>query len=301
MNIESVLSDAELLELTSKSDLNASWNIFVDYTIIIAAFAMMAKWPNPFVLLLGIFILGGRQLALAVIVHECGHRVLFNSPKLNDVVGQWLGGYLVFSDMGGYMKGHWQHHRLAGTEDDPDLKNYRDYPVARSRFRRKAWRDLSGQTGWRRLKSIGRALRNYHKLNTAQQQFLRRSIASNLAMALLLAAFGVSWLYLIWVIAFVTSHMFIVRVRQLAEHAAVPDLYDLDPRKNTRTLYANWIERLLFAPHHLNYHLEHHLLATIPIYHLKKTHQLLQEKGFYDNIHFTRGYFRVLKEVTVPG
>ena len=301
MNIETVLSDAELLELTSKSDLNATWNIFVDYAIIMGAFTMMAMWPNPLVILVGIFILGGRQLALAVIVHECGHRVLFNSPKLNDIAGQWLGGYLVFSHMGDYMKGHWQHHRLAGTEDDPDLKNYRDYPVARSRFRRKAWRDLSGQTGWRRLKSIGRALRNYHQLDAEQQQFLRRSLASNLAMALLLTAFGVPWLYLIWVIAFVTSYMFIVRVRQLAEHAAVPDIYDTDPRRNTRTVYANWFERLLFAPHHLNYHLEHHLLATIPIYHLKKAHQLLKAKGFYDDTHFTKGYFRVLKEVTVAG
>lgn len=63
--------------------------------------------------------------------------------------------------------------------------------------------------------------------------------------------------------------IFVVCVRQVAEHAAVPNLDNNDPRQHTRTVFANWLERLLFAPHHLNYHLEHHLLATIPIYYLR--------------------------------
>lgn len=301
MNIQSVLTATELEQVTGKSNFNAMWIIFVDYAIIAIAFAVMAVWPNPLTLLAGIFVLGGRQLALAVIVHECGHRTLFNSPKLNEICGQWLGGYLVFSHMGDYMKGHWLHHSRAGTADDPDLKNYQAYPFKRSSLRRKIGRDLSGQTGWRRIRSIGRALIHYRTLDAEQQQFLRRSVLCNIALLLIVSSLGAPWLYLVWVIAFITSHMFVVRVRQVAEHAAVPNLYNKDPRQHTRTVYANWLERLLFAPHHLNYHLEHHLLATIPIYHLRQTHELLKARGMYNDTHFPTGYLSVLREVTVPG
>ena len=87
--------------------------------------------------------------------------------------------------------------------------------------------------------------------------------------------------------------------RQVAEHGAVPDLYDLDPRLNTRTIVANALERLVFCPLGVNYHLEHHMLASVPIYNLPKMHRLLRDKGCYDRVHFPRGYLALLREVTV--
>ncbi|MDG1910512.1 MAG: fatty acid desaturase, partial [Pseudomonadales bacterium] len=107
-----------------------------------------------------------------------------------------------------------------------------------------------------------------------------------------------AWLYAIWVIAFMTTHMLVVRIRQIAEHAAVPDLLYLDPRKNTRTLYVNALENLLIAPHGVNYHLEHHLLASVPIYQLPTFHDMLLKKGFYDEVSFQRGYLDLLRSVT---
>jgi fatty acid desaturase len=104
-----------------------------------------------------------------------------------------------------------------------------------------------------------------------------------------------------WPAAFMTSHMLIVRVRQVAEHASVPDLFDPDPRKNTRTTYVNWLQRLLLCPHDLNYHVEHHFLASVPIYRLRKMHGFLQDRGFYSDTHFPKGYLTMLREVTVPG
>lgn len=301
MNTSTLLSAKEQHYLTRKSNWRGAWIIFVDYAIITGTFAALVWWPNIPVIIVSLFVLGGRQLALAVIVHECGHRTLFKSPLLNDVCGRWFGAYPLFTDMGAYMTGHWQHHRLAGTQNDPDLKNYRAYPVPRSSLRRKIWRDLSGQTGWRRLKSIGRALRHYSSLADAQKRLLRRSLLCNLVLLALLTASGAPWLYAMWVLAFVTTHMFIVRIRQIAEHAAVPNANDTDPRNNTRTVYANPLENLLFAPHSLNYHLEHHLLPTIPIYRLKQAHRLLKAKAAYTHTTFPKGYVNVLKSLTLPG
>jgi len=41
----------------------------------------------------------------------------------------------------------------------------------------------------------------------------------------------------------------------------------------------NALGRALLFPHHVNYHLEHHLYPAVPHYHLPQLHRLLDEKG----------------------
>ena len=196
------------------------------------------------------------------------------------------------------MQGHLVHHRTAGTAEDPDLKNYQDYPITRARFRRKVLRDITGRIGWRRVKSIAGSLTKLDRLQPNVRQTMIRSLGVNLALLAVLTAFGQPWLFTLWIIAFMTSHMLISRIRQISEHAAVPDLYDLDARQNTRTIYINALERLLVAPHDLNYHLEHHLLASVPIYRLRELHNLLLSKGYYEGVEFPHGYLSLLRRVT---
>ena len=57
---------------------------------------------------------------------------------------------------------------------------------------------------------------------------------------------------------------------------------------------ARWWERLLIAPNCVNYHLEHHLLMTVPHYNLPRMHRLLRERGALDDACVTRGYPGVL-------
>lgn len=299
--IRDVLTEAEFRHITSRSDLRAAGIVAYDWAVIIGLFALAAAFPNPLVYLLVIILLGGRMMAFGVLVHETGHKTLFTSPAVNDFVGKWLSGYWVFSDKDAYMRGHLEHHRDAGTRDDPDLKNYEAYPVTTTSFKRKVTRDLTGQLGWRRLKSIAKSLRNLDRLPESARQTVVRSLGVNLALLLVLTLLGQPWLFLLWVMAFMTSHMLIVRIRQVAEHAAVPDLYDPDARKNTRTIYINWLERLLVADHDLNYHLEHHLLASVPIYRLRELHNILLARGYYEGVEFPRGYINLLRQVTYAG
>ena len=296
MNLRQILSQEEFDAVTRRSDFLGARIILFDWIVIAGTFYLAAQYPNPLVWLLAIIVLGTRQLGFGVVVHETGHRTLFNSPAVNDFCGKWLSGYFVFSDKDSYMRGHLKHHQSAGTDKDPDLPNYQSYPIDRTSFRRKIVRDLTGQVGFRRVRSIGRALRKLPTLDPATRQYLLGSIGANFLLALVLLAFGHATLFLLWAVAFMTSHMLVSRIRQIAEHASVPDLFDADPRKNTRTLYISWWERLLIAPHHVNYHLEHHLMASVPIYRLKQLHELLLKKGFYDGVDFERGYFSLLRK-----
>ena len=299
MNTKSLFTDDEFNFITSKNTLYAWRIVLFDWAVIIATFVLCAHFPNPFTILLGIFILGSRQLGLAVVVHETGHRTFFSSNKLNDWVGNWLTGYWVFSNKDSYMKVHLKHHQFAGTQDDPDLNNYRNYPISRTSLQRKIIRDLTGQIGWRRIKSIGRSIRKLGSMSPQSATYLKRSIAINLVMITVMSSFGAAWLYLMWLVAFMTTHMLVVRIRQIGEHAAVPDLTSTDARLNTRTLHINWLERLFIAPHGVNFHLEHHILASVPIYRLKDMHRLLLKKGYYDGMRFQRGYYSLLNGVSV--
>lgn len=299
MNIRDQVSPEEFAEVTARNNWLGASIVLFDWLMIAGLFFLAAAFPNPLVILLVIILLGGRQLGFGVIVHETGHRSLFDSHAVNDFCGKWLSGYWIFSDKEAYMKGHWKHHQEAGTLQDPDLSNYQAYPVSRRSFQRKVTRDLTGQVGWRRIKSIGRSILNLGDLKPQARQTVVRSILVNAAMLAVVAALGYAWLYILWLVAFMTSHMLVSRIRQIAEHAAVPDPLSSDPRRNTRTMHINALERLLIAPHQVSYHLEHHLMASIPIYRLKRLHEILLRNGYYEGVEFPRGYFNLLRQVTI--
>jgi fatty acid desaturase len=68
-----------------------------------------------------------------------------------------------------------------------------------------------------------------------------------------------------------------------------------DELRNTRTTIARWWERLLIAPNYVNYHLEHHLVMTVPHYHLPRMHRLLHARGALDGACVVTGYPAVLR------
>ena len=141
----------ELQQFTEKSDARGAWVVFCQWAITIALFAVMAVWPNPITLILGAILLGGRQLGFFVLTHEAGHRTLFKTQSLNDLTSRWLTSPVDYFNGDAYMREHLVHHQAAGTERDPDLANYADYPISKERFKRKLKRDLTGQTGIRNL------------------------------------------------------------------------------------------------------------------------------------------------------
>lgn len=300
MNVKDVLTSDEIETISKRNDLKAIWLFVCNYAITAGIFAMMALWPNVLTILLGVVLLGGRQLGFGVLVHECGHGTLFSSKRLNEFCGEWLAAAPTFNNMKAYSRGHLAHHRLAGTREDPDLPNYRDYPITRDRLKRKLLRDATGQTGWKQTRGLFKALVQFNAQKPEQRLALARGLVFNAVMVGIFFYVGAPWLYLVWWAAMLTSNRLVSRLRQVAEHAAVPDLFDLDPRRNTRTIPANWLDRLVFCPLGVSYHLEHHMMASIPIYNLPTMHRLLKQKGFYDEVAFPRTYLSMLRQVTEP-
>ena len=78
----------------------------------------------------------------------------------------------------------------------------------------------------------------------------------------------------------------ILRLRAICEHGATADfsspLTAARSESNQAAEPANVLGRALLFPHHVNYHLEHHLYPAVPHYHLPRLHRLLAEKGALD-------------------
>jgi fatty acid desaturase len=299
MKITDFASGEELAVFTQRNDWTAARYVLFNWAFVAAIFWGVAVWTNPVSILVGIALLGGRQLAFAALMHDCGHRMLFSSDRANAMVGQWLCAYPILSDQPRYAAGHMKHHAFAGTRKDPDLPNYQAYPISRKSFRRKVFRDLTGQTGWKALRATWR--RGQTELTKAPWE--GNALAGHAlvlgAMFAVLHACGQGMLFLMWPVAYLTSYMLIARLRQIAEHGAVPDLFDADPRKNTRTTLVRGWEKLFVAPFNLNYHLEHHFQANVPCYHLPALHRFLLDKGVYEETEFPNGYGELFAR-TVP-
>jgi len=122
-------------------------------------------------------------------------------------------------------------------------------------------------------------------------------IVFNLAFLAGLAASGRVGAYpLLLAVTIVTWMMVITRIRNIAEHAVVPD--SDDPLRNTRTTRAGFLERLFIAPYYVNYHLEHHLLFYVPCYNLPRVHEILSRSPHAARMEVQPNYAAVLRLAT---
>ncbi|MGH0031752.1 MAG: fatty acid desaturase family protein [Myxococcota bacterium] len=286
------ITKQELGELLHQNQ--RSWvSIGFNWAVVFASFWMVARWPNPFTVILALFLIGARQLGFAVLMHEASHRTLLPDRRWNDRVGNWLCAYPVFSDLRPYRPYHVQHHARTGTVDDPDLGLVKPFPITAQSLRRKFWRDLSGQTGLKFFKAgVSRTFGRYREDADARRA-AQGVLVTNAVLLGILTLAGHPWLYLLWVGAWFTTNTLVTRIRAIAEHALTPDREE--PFGRTRTTIARWWERLFIAPNRVNFHLEHHLVMTVPHYHLPRMHRLLKERGMLDDSPVDVGYWSVLK------
>ena len=298
----------DLLSLEEKRRLGAKSNgvgmllVLHAWAFILGSMALFAWWPNPFTFLLGVMVIGGRQLGLAILMHDAAHGLLLADRRLNDWAGSWLCAFPVFTSLTLYRPYHLQHHRFTQQTGDPDLGLSAPFPISRTSLRRKIVRDLTGQTAYlRRGDQIRRALGPADappivRLGRLWQRE-KGALLANAAMLVACSAAGYWWLYpALWLLPLATWYQLISRIRNIAEHAVVPD--NDDPLRNTRTTYANPLMRLLVAPYWVNYHLEHHLFMFVPCWRLPEAHRQLLVAGRRDSMEIKPGYLAVLKAAT---
>ena len=300
--------DSDQIEFLRKKDNSKGLSLIAHaWAIILLSVALFSIFPNIFTFFIAVVVIGGRQLGLAVLMHEGAHGLTNNSTKVNDILSQWLCAFPAWLDTYGYRHYHLSHHRYTQKDNDPDIGLSRPFPVSKLSFARKVLRDLLGVSGVQQryelifnlflnkevLKENGKNITGFKSKNTLLGIFV-----SNTILFFIMSLFGSWWFYFaFWLLPLFTFYQLFLRIRNIAEHAGVK--LDCDDFDNARTTYANLFERAFVAPYYVNYHLEHHLLMFIPCYKLKRAHQMMLNNGHHDKMEIKSGYISLLKSVLV--
>ncbi len=302
MHAREVVDAADLAHLRRRVTWKGLGLVAHAWALIAAAIALVAHWPNPGTFLLAVAIIGSRQLGLLILMHEGAHNTLTANAALNMRVSQWFCAYPMFADTAAYRGYHLQHHAHTQQPEDPDLVLSAPFPISKASYRRKFLRDITGRTGYAQRKAqFLNALGEPGWPITRRAAWFRQKLGPqcvvNAILFAAMAAAGVWWAYpLLWLLPMLTWMMVITRIRNIAEHAVVPDCDD--PLRNTRTTHAGFFERLFIAPYYVNYHLEHHLLIFVPCYNLPALHRLLARGKHAGRMEVQPGYVAVLRLAT---
>lgn len=290
-----ILDSEEQHRLRQRSNAMGFWLLAHCWGVIAASMALFALFPNVVTFLIGIMLIGSRQLGLAILMHEASHGMLFRSRGVNERLGQWITAWPMLLNMKNYRIRHMAHHRFTRTDKDPENYLYTPFPVTKGSMARKILRDFTGIVFLRTQIGIfsflwgekeGRAKRLY--------DFYHGPV---LFYGIFIAAFAlagrIDLFLLMWLLPLITTQQFFLRIRNIAEHAAVPDIED--PLKNSRTTLAGAFERMTFAPYFVNYHIEHHMVPFVPCWRLPEVHKIMLAKGFGKEMEIARGYGDIIR------
>lgn len=248
--------------------------------------------------------IGSRQHALGYLMHEGSHYFLFPKNKIvNDFVGELFAAWPLFLSMRNYRETHFNHHRHATTNKDPEWMRRQtlaswQFPTTSVKLFLILLKTVLG------LNTVSMLTTFNPKRNSNPSQNQKKSNLFFLRLGYYLLIVAILtylklWtiIALYWFVPYLTWLQLISRLRSIAEHYALE--YD-QPLRQTRSISTNLWEKLFIAPLNLNYHLEHHLYPSVPFYNLAKLHQcLLKSDVFRQEAHLTNGYLGVLKECTL--
>ncbi len=297
-----LLTAAELAPLTQLSDARSL--LAVAQTLLLAAAGMLLvlwSWTTQWWwggAPAGLVLIGVAQHGLFILAHEAAHYRLLSNRMLNDLLGRLIGMSGGVS-MCTYRVTHRLHHNNLYGPEDPDTAIHGGYPRGRAYLWKKLVQDLLGWNAWKTFAYFFGApainadtQRRISPLDDTSPQLraaARRDRWGVVAFHLLapLAAWGLGGTggllgYLgLWTLPLLTVLQPILRLRAVCEHGAVRDLSSpLTAARTNRTWGSllNWLGRFFLFPHHVNYHLEHHLYPAVPHYHLPRLHRLLVER-----------------------
>ena len=303
---EEILDSSQIKYLRTKSSLMGTLLVAHAWLVIFSLLFIYTLFPSFILYLVVITLIAGRQLGLAILMHEGAHGLIANNVRFNNYISQFFCAFPMAVDTYDYRHYHLKHHRHTQTEDDPDLVLSKPFPITKSSFIRKMLRDLTGMTGIKQryqsiqktfdndtLKVDGKEISGFKSKST-----LRGILLSQLLIFISMSVVGNWWYYFaFWIVPALTIFQFFYRIRNIAEHAVVPN--DCDDFNNARTTNASFIERCFVAPYYVNYHLEHHLFMFIPCYKLKDAHNLLVAKKYTNRMEIKKGYIPLLKSILV--
>lgn len=282
-----------------------------------------------------VLFIAGRAGVFLQLAHEAGHRLIASNAKFNDWFGNWIATYPIGLDLRGYAVPHTRHHACPNRPCDPvsDSEKYQVCDIRSPKLWFLFLKDLLGITAVTIRFLYQQPLSNKEKkdiedyLETNDEKYLacraggesswqalKKYLSIGAVQLVILGAlfnFNLFHYVILWIVPLMTAHMFLMRVRGIAEHGLGIQLGVTDLERNNRgTLYTRSLgtpanrysfflltlpERLLIGSLNVYYHHEHHLFPKVPYYNLPKLHAMICDKEQACNpFVFASGYFACL-------
>ena len=289
-----------LAPLTRLDPVRSTLAVVQTFALIATVAALAVTFWSWWAALAAIVLMAPLAHALFILAHDAAHYRLYETRWLNDLVGR-VCGTLAGLSMCTYRVIHRLHHNHLYGPEDPDIALHGGYPRGRMYLARKLAKDLAGLTAWKTYAYFFGAPAVNADTNTAARplddtsprlrQAARRDrwgvLAFHVAMPAVAFAAGWGWYYVVlWVVPLATVLQVIFRLRAICEHGALTDY--ASPLTAARTNLPNWWQRYLLFPHHVNYHIEHHLYPAVPHYNLPRLHQALKAHGILEGAEVRR-------------
>jgi fatty acid desaturase len=297
------LTPHELEPLVRIDDARSAASVLLTLVPLLAVLALAATLWTWWAVLLALPVVAAQQHAMFVLVHESAHYRMFRNRRLNDTAGRTLAA-LVGISMCTYRVVHRLHHNHLCSDIDPDIALNGGYPRGKAYLLKKLAVDLSGLTAWKTYKYFFGAPAANAATQTAQRPLddtapalrnaaiadRRTVVIVQILLPLAVLAFagtaGLLKYFVLWVAPALTLLQATLRVRAIAEHGAPPAIDS--PFTAARTNLANPLLRFFLFPHHVGYHIEHHLYPAVPHYRLPALHELLRRRGNLDQAEVRR-------------
>jgi fatty acid desaturase len=292
--VRRLLPPERLAELTRLSAWRSS--AAIAQTLGIVAVTLAIGWTHFtwWLVVPAVVLIGMQQHALFVLAHDAAHYRLFEHRALNDAIGRFVGSVGGVSMMS-YRVIHRLHHNNLYGDVDPDIALHGGYPRGKAYLVRKLLKDLTGATAFKTYayffgnpainSATQQAQRPLDDTSEALRTAARRDrwgvVAFHVGAPLVALGLGgpiaLGKFLVLWTLPLLTVIQPILRLRAICEHGAVTDL--TTPLTAARTNLAGPFARLVLFPHHVNYHVEHHLFPAVPHYRLPELHRELEELG----------------------
>ena len=286
---EGKLTREELKGFMQRSDAEgfrrlALWLIVLagSTTLVALAWNSWLIWPAMF--LHGIVLVHHFSLQ-----HECVHYTVFRTRWINDLVGQ-ICGLIIFLPHRFFRYEHCDHHTFTQIHgDDPEQiplpKSIADYlwylsaiPYWRDKFT-ELFRHALGQLSEGELRFIPK---EEHAAVRRDARMMLVTYAAIFAGMAITGWWGLLWF---WLIPLFMGEP-VMRFIRMTEHVGRPEVAQM--HENTRTNLVS--APLRFLCWNMNYHAEHHYVASVPFHALPSLHEKLKhhvhvEPGGYLGAH----------------
>ncbi len=250
-----------------------------------------------------IFLVGGRQRALAGVLHMACHGALTRNPRLGRILATYFSGYPVLQSYTGYMASHVvaHHGNFGHPERDPDYVQYQRAGLCGENLGRASLRrHLLRLTSPRSTASyVAYLVRN--RISNPDEKRWETWLRVVYLLALLGAAAACGWLWIVaayWLVPQVTTQVWIGSVAELLEHyPLIESAPRVDIHMTRNRECGRWSDFVLGEQRGEGYHLVHHLFPRVPIWRLREAHAILMSDETYAALYQPGGWYYLIRGI----